>query len=254
MILTNYDRLIGRDAIDRVILNFGTEEVSLSSEDIGLFYIRKIDTVVTKVAAVSGKNMTAGEVFIEISNTCKGEIEYIVDICDNKNGTLLDVEVYTNDWANKDCYHVGQAWISHNSYRITARGDLRLFVGTDKNWPYNDVYESSPIAMFGGDSDAFDMHEVKMLEKGEVAGNHVQIVRKQQENLINTLIDLKRVFKFEWKTGTKIQRGKLILLASILDLLLIKEKGKKGLSIAYYTYYVVLYGLLTNGPREPISG
>ena len=239
MIRTNYDWMIAKSAIQEVSLYFGADEIKLSNNEIGLFEIKDIDLKASKLAGVSGTNMIANAAFIEIHRSCIAEIEYILQTCQYNGTGLSSIVVERSDSWDNDIFSVYKAWNQYHSYRVTKAGDLRLYVGTDEGWEYDKTYESSPLVMFNTAFDrVYDYSHGMILEQGEIAENHEDIVNKHTREFIKNIVDIRRVFGIRSKDGNLKRKERFILLASIVDLHLIKEKGdNKSLNIAKYTYY-----------------
>lgn len=239
MIRTDYDQMVAMDAIEAVRLIFGTEVIELSMSQIGLFEVKGISMEVSKIAGSSGTRLSADAAFIEIHRTSYAEIEFILQTCRNNGNGLARIEVENNNWWFDGFYSVNRAWNRFHSYRITSAGDLRLYIGTDEGWKYDKTYETSPIVMFGSViTGVYDYSHGNLLEQGEEPKNHEEIVDKRQVELIKALREIRQVFRLKNKGGFAKQQEKLIILASILELHLVKTEGKsKGLRIAEYTFY-----------------
>ena len=239
MIRTNYDWMVARDALQEVSLAFGADEIKLSNNEIGLFEIKDIDLKASKLAGVSGTNMIANAAFIEIHRSCVAEIEFILQTCQNNGNGMTAIVVESDNCWDDDSYSVYKAWNHFHSYRVTSAGDLRLYIGTDEGWEYDKTYESSPLVMFDAAIDrVYDYSHGMILEQGEIAENHEDIVFKHNKEFIKTLVDIRRIFGIRSKDGNLKRKERFILLASIVDLHIIKEKGdNKSLNIAKYTYY-----------------
>ncbi len=254
MIRTNYDWMVARDALQEVSLVFGADEIKLSNNEIGLFEIKDIDLKASKLAGVSGTNMIANAAFIEIHRSCIAEIEYILQTCQYNGMGLSSVVVDRSDSWDNDIFSVYKAWNHFHSYRVTSAGDLRLYIGTDEGWEYDKTYESSPLVMFGTVyNGVYDYSQGKYLEQGEEPKNHEEIVDKRQGELIKALRDLRQVFRLKGKGGFAKQLEKLIILASILELHLVKTEGNsKGLHIAEYSFYDDVKGCYRNHRIEMV--
>ncbi len=254
MIRTNYDWMIAKSAIQEVSLYFGADEIKLSNNEIGLFEIKDIDIKASKLAGVSGTNLIANAAFIEIHRFCIAEIEYILQTCQYNSTGLSSIVVERSDSWDNDIFSVYKAWNQYHSYRVTKAGDLRLYIGTDEGWEYDKTYETSPMVMFGTVyNGVYDYSQGKYLEQGEEPKNHEEIVDKRQGELIKALRDLRQVFRLKGKGGFAKQLEKLIILASILELHLVKTEGNsKDLHIAEYSFYDDVKGCYRNHRIEMV--
>jgi len=254
MIRTNYDWMIAKSAIQEVSLYFGADEIKLSNNEIGLFEIKDIDIKASKLAGVSGTNLIANAAFIEIHRSCIAEIEYILQTCQYNGTGLSSIVVDRSDSWDNDIFSVYKAWNQYHSYRVTKAGDLRLYVGTDDDWEYDKTYESSPLVMFNTAFDrVYDYSHGMILEQGEEPKNHEEIVDKRQGEFIKALRELRQVFRLKNKGSFAKQQEKLIVLASILEMHLVKSEGKnKGLRVAEYTYYDDVMGCYRNHRIEMV--
>lgn len=254
MIWTDYDQMVAMDAIEELRLVFGTEVIELSMNQIGLFEVKGISMEVSKLAGVSGTRISADAAIIEIHRTSYAEIEFILQTCRNNGNGMAKIEVDSNNLWFSGLYSVNQAWNHFHSYRVTSAGDLRLYIGTDEGWILDKTYETSPMVMFGTVyNGVYDYSQGKYLEQGEEPKNHEEIVDKRQGELIKALRDLRQVFRLKGKGGFAKQLEKLIILASILELHLVKTEGNsKGLHIAEYSFYDDVKGCYRNHRIEMV--
>ena len=254
MIYNDFDQMVAMNAIEEVRLVFGTEVIELSMNQIGLFEIKGISMEVLKMAGSSGAILSADAAFIEIHRNSVAEIEFILQVCRNNGNGLAKIEVdLDNRWFNES-FSVNLAWNHFHSYRVTSAGDLRLYIGTDEGWNCDKTYETSPMVMFGKVyNGVYDYSQGKFYEQGEEPKNHEEIVDKRQVELIKTLRDIRQVFRLKNKGGYAKQQEKLIILASILELHLVKTEGKsKGLRIAEYSFYDDVMGCYRNHRIEMV--
>ena len=214
-----------------VILHMGEIEISIPNEGIGWLHIGKIRTSVEKYWGICrGEQAIADEVYLNISEKCVAEIEYILT---NQNKCPIDlIEViydYDSLYQKDKIYYVEGAWKENHSLRVTSKGQLSISIG-QYDIPIADTLESLPSYFYkdfnviNNDDAVFYTEENRV----ELCQSHYQLVvdsKYQLAQLIKTMREL---------TGFR-SKSKLILALSIYDLVI--GDSDEAIGVARYTYY-----------------
>lgn len=207
----------------------GYRYIEVEGDDIGIFNVRGIKTAVDSINNYDGESRTADEAIIEIHRSKVGEIELLIDSLNERDIPIIYMDI--KFWCQSLRYYLSKITRKFISYRVTSKGDLRIYIGTDKGWYLDEIFETSPDSMYKFADYWYDETGSVLYKEDEQPYNYEDIIYEREEWAA------KVIYASIIVLGNKrIHRNRLALSLSVLDLRM-RMSMQKCLNICEYTYW-----------------